>query len=121
MQYPFPALAPQCPLCGRPSCAVYRGYYERLLLCPEMEFFARLVVRTAYCKSLKIRFTLLPDFVIPRRRLSRLGVTRLREAVQKAAHLKDALDDWLESLPDEFYLPVSTAHAYLSPRIGVPP
>lgn len=123
MQYPFPELGTRCPLCDGAGCAVYRGYYRRLLCCPEMEHFGRIVIRTAFCRTRRVRFALLPDFVIPRRRISRLGVARLTEArlAPGCARMREAIDDWMEGLSDEFYLPLSTAHAYLNPRTAAPP
>lgn len=124
MDYPFPVLAECCPLCEGAGCAIYRGYYRRGMICPEMEFVGPVVIRTGYCKTQGTRFALIPDFLFPRRRISRLGVERLKEAygsTQTGRRLRAAIDEWMAGLGDEFYFPVSTAHSYLNPRTAPPP
>ena len=118
----WPNLTLRCPRCGGVDCAVYRGYYTRLVFCPEMEFFGRLVIRTGYCKTKKLRFALLPDFLIPRRRISRLSHEALTAAfLLHSERLTNAIDELIAGLGDEFYLPRSTAHSYLNPKFVVPP
>ena len=109
----WPSINDSCPVCERHSCAIYRGYYSRFLFCTELEFTGRLVHRTGYCKSLKRRFSLIPDFVIPRRRISRFTSLRLREARAGHPTVLATIDDLTCSLPEEFFLPASTAHACL--------
>jgi hypothetical protein len=121
MKFAFPAISGQCPRCGQAACAVYRGYYRRLLLCPEMEFLGPVVIRTAYCRRRQERFALLPTFLIPRRRISRLGFERLREEAARTRCLNDLIDGWMTGLGDEFYLPRSSARAYLALRLEYPP
>lgn len=124
MRYPgWPHLILCCPRCGRGSCAIYRGYYTRLVFCPEMEFFGRLAIRTGYCKTEDERFALLPDFLIPRRRISRLSQEALTQAYLRfrSNRLTGAIDELVAGLGDEFYLPRSTAHSYLHPKFAVPP
>lgn len=83
---------------------------------------ARLVIRTAYCKAADERFSLLPDFLIPRRRISRLSHQAFTAAFQlHRQRLTDAIDELIAGLGDEFYLPRSTAHSYLHPKFAVPP
>ena len=108
----WPNLAQLCPRCGGAACAVYRGYYTRLVFCPEMDFFGQLVIRTGYCKAKRQRFALLPDFLIPRRRISRLSHEALTAAFRlHPGRLTDAIDELIAGLGDEFYLPRSTAHS----------
>lgn len=121
MKYPFPKMRDQCPLCGRPECATYRGYYTRFLFCPEMEVAGRIVIRTGSCRSEGRRFALLPDFVLRRCRLSRFGLERLREHRARLSRLRDAIDEWMDGLVDDFYLPSSTAYGYLTRKFSVPP
>ena len=118
----WPDLSARCLLCHTADCAIYRGYYTRYLFCPEMEFLGLLVIRTAYCKKFDVRFTLLPDFVIRYRRISRLSLERFYECFQSAgSDLKSAIDKLTEGLSEEFYLPLSTAHAYVLSKTAVPP
>ncbi len=110
-----------CPICGCPGCAIYRGYYSRFLFCTELDFTGRLVIRTSFCKTRNIRFSLIPNFVLYRRRLSRLTHDRLREARAARATLMATIDDLLADLGEEFFLPLSTAHAYLRTAFAQPP
>ncbi len=116
-------LAQQCPCCGAGSCAVYRGYYKRKFVCPEMEFCGWLVVRSGYCRRQKRRFACLPDFVIPRRRISWLGLARLLECHRSAlGDFPTMIAEWTAGLNDEeFYVPRSTARVYLNLATRVPP
>jgi hypothetical protein len=122
MQYPFPDLRACCLVCGASGCAVYRGYYTRLLFCPEMEFIGRIAIRTGYCKRTDSRFALLPDFLIYRRRISRISYLRLWEDSRSvSARLRDVIDELITGLPDEYWLPISTAYSYLKLHTLMPP
>jgi hypothetical protein len=72
-----------------------------------------IAIRTGYCRQKKIRFSLLPDFVIHRRRVSRLTQDQLRLNQETKKNIQLAIDDLLEGLPEEFYFPLSTARSYL--------
>lgn len=110
----WPDLSPACPLCGSSDCAIYRGYYQRRLYCPELEYFGPVVIRTGYCKSKRVRFTLFPDFLMPHKRISFFSFRRLIECFKEQNHqLQQAIDQLLSDLGDEFYLPLSTAYSYL--------
>lgn len=110
----WPDIKSRCPICGHSGCATYRGYYSRFLFCTELEFLGYLVVRTGYCKFKKIRFTLLPEFVIHRRRVSVFTQNRLREARASHQTLLAAIDELNSDLGEEFYLPISTANLILT-------
>jgi hypothetical protein len=87
-----------------------------------MAFVGRLAVRTGFCRHKHQRFALLPDFLFPRRRISRLSHHALTEASSlHASNLAAAIDDLIAGLGDQFYLPRSTAHSYLHPKLAVPP
>lgn len=118
----WPDLARECPCCGGPCSAIYKGYYKRLVFCPELEFTGQIAIRTAYCKKLKIRYALFPDFLIPRRRISKLSLTFLLESHKKHPNRPiNAIDDLISGLDDEFYLPLSTAYVYLKLAALAPP
>jgi hypothetical protein len=109
-------------LCGEPNCSIYKGYYARLLFCPEMEFMGKIVIRTAYCRRRGQHFSLCPDFVLPRLRVSRLSWIRLQEIfVQVKGCVSEAIDEWTDGLGEEFYVPRSTALAWLAYPIPIPP
>lgn len=52
-------------------------------------------------------------FFIPYRRHSRFSVRRLVEAWRSFRDICKAIDDLTSDLPEEFYIPVSTAVSYL--------
>lgn len=94
-----------------------------------MEVSGRVVVRTGYCKHRRERFALLPDFLIPRRRLSRLSLSRLKRAyddpsarsMSVRSRIQRAIDETHEGLGDEFHLALSTAHSLLNLKFSAPP
>jgi len=122
MTYPFPEIRIKCPLCEESNCAIYKGYYRRFVMCPEMEIASWVAIRVGLCKSTKTRFALLPDFLIPRRKISRMGHELLLEYYKRSQqNIYATLDDWLDGLDDEFFLSRSTAMNYLAVTPGVPP
>jgi hypothetical protein len=87
-----------------------------------MEFCGKIVIRTGYCKREGRRFALLPDFVIRYHRVSRLALTRFQECYRgQGGRILAAIDEWTEGLGEEFYVPRSTAYAYLTLKIAAPP
>jgi hypothetical protein len=122
MKYRFPDLRASCLVCGKPECAVYRGYYLRQVYCPEMEFMGKLAIRTAFCRTEGTRFTLFPDFLIRNRRISRISLTEFQSQYQRhKPNLQMTIDEWTEGLGEEFYLPLSTAQEWLSLQFAMPP
>lgn len=124
----FPRIGGQCPVCGTQGCAVYRGYYTRTFVCTEMEFQGQLVIRTGFCRRRSRRFALVPDFVIYRRRISRLSVRQLLDCHRKARgsrRLQAAIDEWIQGVSglndEEYYVPRSTAWTYLKLAALMPP
>jgi hypothetical protein len=118
----WPNLVEKCLNCGRPNCAIYKGYYKRFLFCPELEFRGVVIIRTALCKNKKVRYALMPEFILPRRRISRLSLELLVEKRAKYPNrLIDAIDELLEGLEEEFYLPISTAYVYIKLFVPDPP
>jgi hypothetical protein len=87
-----------------------------------MEFFGRVVIRTAECRRRRKRYALLPDFLIRRHRISRLSQEALvRGWKAVSGDLKAAIDELIVGLPEEFYLPLSTSYTYLKLKILAPP
>jgi hypothetical protein len=73
------------------------------------------------CRTKKTYFALIPDFVLFRRKISKLGLTRLSDYYAIHRRLLAAIDDWMDGLNDDFYLPRSTAAHYLKLNIRAPP
>lgn len=114
MEYPFPAIATACPLCGGACGAIFRGYYRRRAVVPEVPFLGWVAIRTAVCRRTGGRFALFPDFLIPIRSFSREAFARLTRAWREsAARLVDDVDRWFHGLEGEVYLSVSTLYAQL--------
>lgn len=111
----WPDLSIICPCCGAPDCAIYKGYYQRHLVCPELEFEGKMVVRTGLCKTYGIKFSLVPSFVARYKKLSVYGITILQESYRiNQNNLHKAIDAMMDSLGEEFYLPGASALRYLS-------
>jgi hypothetical protein len=123
MSYCWPNLRDQCLLCGIAGCrANYRGYYRRILFCPEMEFLGSLVIRTAYCPSQRVRYSLSPDFTLLRVKVSRISLIQFLQIFARLlGNLSAAIDEWTQDLGEEFYVPLSTARFWISQKIPVPP
>ena len=117
----WPIIRDSCPICEAANCAIYRGYYSRFLFCSELEFTGRIVMRTGFCKSTQTRFSLMPEFILPRRRISLFSLQRLQEARSTHTTLLAAIDELTSDLDEEFFLPVSTAHSYLKIDVAKPP
>lgn len=118
----WPKLVCECPYCGEPYCAIYRGYYKRFLLCPVMRFLGPVMIRTGYCKTKKVRFTLFPDFLIRNIRISILGLLAFLSGLKSHNNsVMLAIDECTSKLKEEFYLPISTAYTYLKIKIAAPP
>ncbi len=94
-----------------------------MFICPEMEFHGWLAIRTGYCKVKRRRFALIPDFIVPRLRISRLGLVRLLDCYRASGgQWLSALGQWTDGLNDEeFTVPRSTARSYLSRAALMPP
>lgn len=117
----WPDIHGQCPVCGDSGCATFRGYYKRFMLCTELEVFSLIVIRTGFCKRHRQRFSLLPDFLIPYRRISRFSLQNFIDAKARKSKLTDVIDDMTGDLGEEFYLPLSTAYSYLKLHLPQPP
>jgi hypothetical protein len=92
------------------------------MVCPEMEFNGWVAIHTGLCRRGKTRFALIPDFLIPRRKVSRLGHERLSELYGLSrGDIFTAIDSLLEGLDDEYYLPRSTAMACIATQARAPP
>lgn len=114
MEYSFPAITTACPICGLACGAIYRGYYRRKAVVPEVPFVGWVAIRTAVCRRTGARFALFPDFLIPIRSFSREAFAQLARAWRKsAARLVDDVDRWFHGLEGEVYLPASTLYAQL--------
>jgi hypothetical protein len=110
----WPVLGEGCPVCGGLGCAIYKGYYSRELYCPELEYLGPVAIRTGLCKSRKIRFTLMPEFLIRYKRISTFSYRQLHDCYrEQGLRLQSTIDALLDGLGDEFYLPLSTAYLYL--------
>lgn len=66
-----------CPICSRPGCAIWKGYYSRKFYCPILEYDGRIWVRKGFCKFKKTWFSMLPDFCIPYLRWSKFIFSEL--------------------------------------------
>lgn len=119
----WPNIRLDCPICHQAGCAVYRGYYQRLMACPELEVPpSPVAIRTGFCRRRHVRFSLLPDFLLRYRRLSRFSIARLiEERRRQGARIQDVIDALTADLGEEFYLPLSTAYAYLKLYLAQPP
>ena len=87
----WPQLAEGCPICSGLQCAIFKGYYQRKLYCPDLEYLGPVVIRTGLCKSRRIRFSLLPDFLIRFKRISIFSFRLLHECYHEQQSIVDPI------------------------------
>lgn len=107
MRFDFPR---KCPLCGRFSCVEWKGYYVRRI--QDIAWgLGRIVIRWGRCRHYKTRFSLLPDFLIPRLRMTRRSVEAIRAGLRgRGTTLQAAVDACFFPWNEANYLAVSTVH-----------
>jgi hypothetical protein len=114
MEFAFPSIAGDCPVCGTACGAVYRGYYRRWGVAPEAPFEGWIAIRTALCRRLGRRYAVFPSFLVPLRPFSREGFRRLVDAWRLGPRrLVDAVDAWWRGFEREVYLSISTLYSQL--------
>ena len=115
MDFEFPQIQKQCPLCGREGCARWKGYSKRSVLDVGLSFAGPLVIRYGRCRCLKTEFSFLPDFLIPRRRLAISTLAMVRTALNTSSRItiQAAIDSVLPPEEESIRIPVSTMHATL--------
>jgi len=114
MEFPFPAIATACPVCGGRCGVVYRGYYRRGAICPQALFVGFVAVRTGFCKARQKRFALFPEFLIPFRSFSRAAFAKLWHAWRESPReLGASVDRWFDSFSREVSLSLSTLDSQL--------
>jgi hypothetical protein len=114
MEFPFPAIAAQCPLCGSDCGAIYKGYYRRWAVIPDVPHIGWIAIRTGLCKAKGRRFALFPSFLIPFRSFSRVAMLWLWKAwIKSPGKITQSVDHWFEDLEQEVYLALSTLYLQL--------
>lgn len=114
MEFPFPAIAGDCPVCGLNCGAIYRGYYRRGVVCPAALFVGFVAIRTGYCKAKRRRFALFPEFLIPFRGFSRSAFVRLWKTWRETPReLATSVDRWFDGFEQEIFISISTLDSQL--------
>ena len=109
MDYEFPNIHQQCPICSAGHCARWKGYYARCLQDSSLGLFQKIAIRYGRCQWFKIEFSFLPDFLLPRRRVSIPTLDALISATKNdKTKLQTAIDDVISSWREDLYLPCST-------------
>lgn len=115
MEFTFPDIAGGCPFCGVKNCGKWSGYYLRWFQDTELGVYEPIAIRYGRCSWKNKRFSFLPDFLIPYRRLSKFSLCELVEGMKK-----NTLSDIIETFEAKFEthahgaLSVSTASEYQS-------
>jgi hypothetical protein len=115
MQFSFPDIQHQCPLCRTGGCARWKGYYVRGMQDATLSFIGPLVIRYGRCRRFKSEFSFLPDFLLPRRRLAIPTLALIRSALVSSSSktVQAAIDSVVSPDAESDYIPVSTAHSTL--------
>jgi hypothetical protein len=79
MFFIFPDILKECPICHRPNCAIWKGYYSREFDCIILAVKGRIWIRKGLCKTTHTHFSMLPDFCVPYIKWSKLFFIRLLE------------------------------------------
>ena len=109
MVFDFPDIRKNCPACTGVGCARWKGYYTRGMQDAGLSYFGAVVIRTGECRRFGIQFSMLPDFLLPYRKLTRPSVAALKEARRRTPKLQDAIDTLFPPWCERLYLPCSTA------------
>lgn len=119
MAFPFPVISTACLVCGGPCGAIFRGYYRRWAIVPEIPFHGWVAIRTALCRRLGVRYAVFPAFLVPLRPFSREGFGRLADAWREhRGRLALEVDRWWVGLEREVYLAASTLYSQLRFIVG---
>lgn len=115
MEYVFPNIHEQCPLCSASGCARWKGYYTRCMQDSTLSLLQKIVIRYGRCQRYRIEFSFLPDFLMPRRRLSIPTVSALSRAAKGTqTKLQSAIDTVISPWREDLYLPCSTVYNSLN-------
>ncbi len=118
MAFPFPDVAKKCLRCGRGQCARWKGYYVRRMICGALEFDGEVAIHVGYCRNLSQDFSYFPDFLIPKRRLSRTSWQGYAENFKRLGVVKECIDDLVSRVPD-FTMALSSAYDLLYSLVKV--
>ncbi len=107
MKFLFPE---SCPVCSRSSCVGWKGYYIRSI--QDVAFgFRSVAIRHGRCRYQKRNFSLLPDFLISRIRLTRRSIKTIQASFEgRRISMQAALDTCFSPWHERNRVPVSTAH-----------
>ena len=114
MSFNFPEIRLDCPVCHGSSCARWKGYYIRIMQDATLAVLGPIVIRYGRCMRLKTEFSFLPDFLLPRRRLTIPTLSAMSDFLNvRSATLQQAVDVMISPWAEILYLPISTAHSSL--------
>jgi len=97
----YPDISKLCPVCGKPECAIWKGYYFRGFLCVTSDGVEKTAIRKGFCNSTKTYFTCPPDIVIPYVIASKLLLIQIIKDycfTQKIDNVISAIDIAISSL-----------------------
>ncbi len=113
MDYPFPNVQKQCPYCSAPDCARWKGYFRRTLVCSALGFEGKIAIHIGQCRTRGCDFSYWPDFLIPRRRLSRWTLQWFYETwADLSCQVKGTIDVFLDKVETVETLALSTAYSW---------
>jgi hypothetical protein len=115
MAYAFPAIHLECPICKRGGCARWKGYYTRGMQDAALATITPVIVRYGRCTWLKCEFSFLPDFLLPRRRITLPTIAAINEILSsETTTIQSAIDRVVSVNVDAHYLPMSTVRSLLA-------
>lgn len=79
INYIFPDIHNDCPVCHGERCAIWKGYYSRKFVCAILANNCQIWVRKGWCKTTLTHFSMLPDFCIPNVSWGKLFIIKIFE------------------------------------------
>jgi hypothetical protein len=114
MAFPFPNVSKHCPLCGEVKCARWKGYFVRNWMCGELGCAGAIAIHVGHCVRGKKDFSCIPDFLVPRHKLSRLSLKKFVQVFIQTGNIKTSIDDLVSKIPlDDFTVALSSAYEWV--------
>jgi hypothetical protein len=114
MNYPFPFVRLECPLCGAADCARWKGYFVREFFCRFLDYVGPIAIHVGHCDSKGCDFSYFPSFLLPGRSPSRSTLESFAEASKASHNTSQSIGILSEGLSDtDFSVSSSTAYSWI--------
>jgi hypothetical protein len=117
MDFPFPDIKASCPICQKPGCGDWKGYYSRRVFCFVEDLNENVAIHVGRCKTKRKDFSFLPESFIPYRQITKPSLSRFFGSWLKVGGLQKSLDIFPQ-IDDSWLVSVSTAWEWIRLTLG---